>query len=239
MKRKERPPLAARIAQAAEATLAAQDHVSLIDVMERIGWLYPGGARRWQTGQVECLEALVQSNPARIAEVIDLLGAWAIERRLTPSEASYVARSPDRRTLRFSASGDQELERRYRTHWLAASLTDKQQRRAMERSDQAPELVVTQPLHRDWACHRCNGTGDLLIMEPPGPTCLRCAGLDDLEFLPSGDATLSRRAKARSERHAVVVRFSRSRKRYERQGLLVEATVLAEVRRELGHTADE
>ena len=28
------------------------------------------------------------------------------------------------------------------------------------------------------------GTGDLLMMEDPGPACLRCVGLDDLEFLP-------------------------------------------------------
>jgi hypothetical protein len=45
---------------------------------------------------------------------------------------------------------------------------------------------------------------------------------------------LTRRAKAKSERHAVVVRFSKSRRRYERQGLLVEPQqVLADVERAL------
>ena len=38
---------------------------------------------------------------------------------------------------------------------------------------------------------------------------------------------LTRRAKAKSARHAVVVRFSRSRRRYERQGLLVEPKALS------------
>lgn len=64
-------------------------------------------------------------------------------------------------------------------------------------------------------------------MENPGPAC----DLDDLEFLPTGDALLSRRAKAKSPRYAVVVRFSRSRRRYERQGLLVESEALAEAQR--------
>ena len=64
-------------------------------------------------------------------------------------------------------------------------------------------------------------------MEDAGPACLRCAGLDDLEFLPAGDALLTRRAKAKSARFAVVVRFSRTRGRYERRGLLVEAQGLA------------
>jgi hypothetical protein len=94
--------------------------------------------------------------------------------------------------------------------------------------------VVIMPLNHEWKCDRCGGTGDLLMMEKPGPACLRCLGLDDLEFLPSGDALLTRRVKARSERHAVVVRFSRSRRRHERQGLLVEPQALAAVRRELG-----
>ena len=38
----------------------------------------------------------------------------------------------------------------------------------------APELVVIHPLNTAWTCHRCGGTGDLLMMEHPGPACLRC-----------------------------------------------------------------
>lgn len=71
-------------------------------------------------------------------------------------------------------------------------------------------------------------------MEEPGPSCLSCAGLAALEFLPSGDAALSRRAKASSKVHAVVVRFSRARKRYEQQGLLVEPEALREAERQTG-----
>ncbi len=40
------------------------------------------------------------------------------------------------------------------------------------------------------------------------------------------EVALSCKAKAASATHAVVVRFSRSRKRYERQGLLVEPAAL-------------
>ena len=92
---------------------------------------------------------------------------------------------------------------------------------------------MIRPLNDKWTCHRCGGTGDFLVMENPGPACLRCVGLDDLEFLPAGDALLTRRAKAKSARSAVVVRFSRSRRRYERQGLLVEAAALTDAQQEL------
>src|SRR5882672_9178233 len=60
-----------------------------------------------------------------------------------------------------------------------------------ERTRPACDLVVVQPLNREWKCHRCGKTGDLLMMENPGPACLICVGLNDLEFLPAGDAPLS------------------------------------------------
>jgi hypothetical protein len=109
----------------------------------------------------------------------------------------------------------------------------RKRQRLAEKASRAPELVVIRPLNSLWTCHRCGGTGDLLVMDNPGPACLRCVGLDDLEFLSAGNALLTRRAKAKSVRHAVVVRFSKSRGRYERQGLLLEPQALAEVRQNL------
>lgn len=55
-----------------------------------------------------------------------------------------------------------------------------------------------------------------------GALCLSCADLDHLIFLPSGDAALTRRSRKYSTLSAVVLKWSRARKRYERQGLLVE-----------------
>jgi hypothetical protein len=55
-----------------------------------------------------------------------------------------------------------------------------------------------------------------------GALCLSCADLDHLVFLPSGDAALTRRARKHSTLSAVVLKWSRARKQYERQGLLVE-----------------
>ena len=97
--------------------------------------------------------------------------------------------------------------------------------RSAEAQNPTPDLVVIQPL-RDWACAECRESGDLLIMDEPGPLCLACADLDHLVFLPAGDAALTRRAKKSSGLSAVVVRWSRTRKRYERQGLLVEDAAL-------------
>src|SRR2546430_7796964 len=68
--------------------------------------------------------------------------------------------------------------------------------------------------------------GSFLTMENGGSICLECADLDHLEYLPRGNAALTRRSGKYSALRAVVVRFSRSRGRYERQGLLVEPAAL-------------
>jgi hypothetical protein len=93
------------------------------------------------------------------------------------------------------------------------------------------DLVVISPL-KGWACAECSGSGDYLLMEDAGPLCLRCADIGHLVFLPRGDAALTRRAKKASGLAAVVVRFSRSRRRYERQGILVEEEALEQAERE-------
>ena len=231
--RKNRRPLVDRVVSAAEAVLAAQKYVSPIDVLLGIGWLDANSLKRWRQGQIDCLEHAVQTNLPRISEAMRLFRSWAKDKGLLPSETHYVARTPQRQTLRFSRSGDPTIERLYRTHWVSPQLSERKRERLAEKASRAPELVVIQPLHTDWTCHRCGGSGDLLIMESPGPACRRCAGLDDLEFLSAGDALLTRRVTAKSARRAVVVRFSKTRRRYERQGLLVEPQALREAQREL------
>jgi len=58
------------------------------------------------------------------------------------------------------------------------------------------------------------------------------ADFDHLEYVPRGAAARTRRAKKYSGLSAVVVRFSRSRGRYERQGILVEASALERAEKE-------
>jgi hypothetical protein len=223
-----------RVIKAAEAALAVQKYVSPVDVLVGIGWLDPGAVKRWRQGQVGYLEAAVQTNLSRISEAMKLFRSWAGAKGLIPSETAYVARASSRPHLRFSKSGNPAIEKLYRTHWVSPELSENKRKRLAESASRPPELVVIQPLQDAWTCHRCGGTGGLLIMETPGPACLRCAGLGDLEFLSAGDALLTRRTKAKSPRHAVVVRFSKTRGRYERRGLLVEPQALAEAQRELG-----
>ncbi len=89
---------------------------------------------------------------------------------------------------------------------------------------------------RDSSCEECGeslGRGAwITLVEDKGALCLSCADLDHLVFLPSGNTALTRRARKHSVLSAVVLKWSRARKRYERQGLLVEARALEQAERE-------
>ncbi len=80
--------------------------------------------------------------------------------------------------------------------------------------------------NRNSTCGECQselGRGAWIRLEQEkGVLCLSCADLEHLWFLPSGDAALTRRSKKYSNLWAVVLKWSKARKRYERQGLLVE-----------------
>jgi hypothetical protein len=94
-----------------------------------------------------------------------------------------------------------------------------------QRAPKPADLVAVAPI-KEWTCAECGGTGDFLVMDDVGPLCLTCADLDHLVFVPAGDAALSRRARKASSLSAVVVRWSRNRRRYERQGILAEEPAL-------------
>jgi hypothetical protein len=221
------PSLRQRIVDAAQAELAESRSVAPIDVFCRVGWLTQNHLDYWRQGRSEHLEPLRTVRPEKLAAAMDALQGWARERGLRPSETAYVSATRDRRPLRF-VGGDEATEQVFRTHWISAELSDAQRERVVERQNRPPDLLVILPV-RDWTCTGCGREdGDFLMMEDAGPLCLTCADLDTLVFLPAGDATLTRRAKKASGLSAVVVRWSRSRKRYERQGILVEEAALRE-----------
>ena len=109
-----------------------------------------------------------------------------------------------------------------------------------DQSSKAEEIVVFDNL-RETVCGECAaeiGRGDLLRVENERALCMTCADLAHLAFLPSGDAALTRRSTKYSTLRVVVVRFSRSRGRYERQGVLVEEPALERAERECLADAD-
>lgn len=106
-----------------------------------------------------------------------------------------------------------------------------------------PQTGTTEGPRVVWITHKsgehCGGCaaelfrGDFLqITREEGIRCMACAGLADLVYLPAGDQALTRRALAASPLSAIVVKFSRHRKRSERQGILVAAAAIETAKQE-------
>ncbi|MDK1082249.1 MAG: DUF2293 domain-containing protein [Anaerolineae bacterium] len=89
--------------------------------------------------------------------------------------------------------------------------------------------------NRESHCEDCNinlERGDFIFLDKQKIYCLECADLSHLEYLPAGDAALTRRSKKYSELHATVYQWSSARKRSERQGVLVEYDALEKAQAE-------
>jgi hypothetical protein len=84
--------------------------------------------------------------------------------------------------------------------------------------------------NRESKCTACGETlgrsAWITLQGERGAVCLTCADLDHLVFLPSGDTALTRRSRKHSGLSAIVLRWSRARRRYERKGILVESEAL-------------
>ncbi|HEV2690222.1 MAG TPA: DUF2293 domain-containing protein, partial [Bryobacteraceae bacterium] len=237
----KKPTLEQRVVRSAEAALTQQQYVSAIDVLTRMGLLAPTHVENWRKGRVDFLEQMIQGNPNKISRSMETFRRWALEKGLQPSETRYVRSTREGNVdLRFSASGDPEIEKSYRTHYVSPDLSETKRQKLVERQSKAPDPVVFE-IVRDSQCSECGTelpSDSFLYMEGGQPLCLACARMGDLEYLPAGDAALTRRATKYSGRKAVAVRFSRSRGRYERQGILVEPAALEKAEQECTLDAD-
>jgi hypothetical protein len=108
-----------RVQAAAAAALNRNRFVAPIDVLTGLGWLRPQHAEAWRRGRVPYLERVTVASLSKLSRALRILRRWAERSELQPRETVYVSRTNGRRRLRFTKTGDQNLERAYRTHWVS------------------------------------------------------------------------------------------------------------------------
>lgn len=229
-----------RVHRAAEQCLERDGAVGPLELLQQMLFLQPVHFQGWQKGNpyYAALEPHIQCGPAKLEKTYQHFQAWVRQRGLVPVEVPYRRWTPGGpEILPVTADGDVARERFFRTRYAPAEQTEKKAKKLRDKLDKAPELVVYELTSPASQCSQCQAEilkGSLLFLKQNQPLCLACADLDQLVFLPSGDAALTRRARKYSSLSAVVVRFSRARKHYERQGTLVTPDALAQAERECG-----
>jgi hypothetical protein len=226
--------LQTRVAQAAEVVLKRNGSVGPLDLLVEMRWLQLSHLENWRKGNPEHanLHSWIQVGAGKLEKSLDHFRDWVQQNHLQPIAADYTRRGPGGvEVLRVTDCGDPGAETFFKTHYAPGHLSPKQSARLEKKLKKTPDLVVFQKVSDEGNCGECQTellSGDFMMLEKGQPLCLTCADLDYLVFLPAGNMALSRRARKHSQLAAVVVRFSRSHNRYERQGLLVTEPALTQ-----------
>jgi hypothetical protein len=126
---------------AADHCLKTKGHMALADVFLQMGKLTRENHEDWHFGRVAYLERVIELNLSQISAVCRVVHASARRGQLKASWTAYVkwgkgARPP----LRFTKSGDPQLERLWATHYLAPRPA-----RIAETRPPAPSLEKVEP----------------------------------------------------------------------------------------------
>ncbi len=234
-----------RVIAAAEVVLQREGVVGPLELLQQIGFLHDSHVQQWRKGNENYsdLESHIQCGEKKLAETWRHFHEWVRDKKLQPIEASYVGASRfGAEPLRITTDGDPEREQFFRTQYRPADLSRAKKQRLEKKLNKTPDLTVFQLTSDRSECSECGVEmlrGELLFLEKQQPLCLTCADMDHLEFLPSGDTALTRRSRKHSPLVAIVVKFNRSRRRYERQGILATSDAIARAEAECADDADE
>lgn len=242
MGRSDGVPLKERVIRAAQCVLDVKGYVAPIELLKQMGMLPPSIARAWEKGVHDCLEPRIQCGSKKLGQTYSMFREWAREQNLVQVQATLRTSGRDQsHELRVTKDADSEMEAFFRTHYAPADITPRKLESLKKKLNKPPDLVVFMTVRESLICEECGDDltrGDFLFLEKEKSLCLRCADLDYLEFLPSGDAAMSRRARKHSPLATVVVQFNRRRKRYERRGILATPAAIEQAEKECLSDAD-
>lgn len=239
-----------RVTESAEAVLERSGAVGPLELLEQIEFLSYAHVREWKKGNpyYDAIAAHIQCGQEKLEKTYKIFFEWVAEKKLEPFEVTYTSASRSgAQPLKIATDGDPETETFFRTHFRPANLTPVKKQKLEKKLSKTPDLVVFQLSGKSSTCVACSTElhkGDFIFLEKregraeQEPLCLTCADMDQLEFLPSGDAAMTRRSKKLSPLSAIVLRFSRSRKRYERQGILVTSASIDAAEEQCAADAD-
>jgi hypothetical protein len=236
MGNKQPRELKERVEQAADAVLKSSGSVGPLELLLQMGLLVPSHFTSWKKGIIPALESVIQGSPEKLMKSFHHFHQWAENRGMKPVKVPYLRNTPGGEiSLPVTLGNDTVLEDFFHTHYIPNDLSAVKTGRTIAKMSKPQDIVVFETASQSVICTECKTElfkGNFLFMENRQPLCLSCADLDHLEFLPSGDAALTRRARKYSGLSAVVVRFARARNRYERQGLLVEPEAIEKAEQE-------
>ena len=94
-------------------------YICSVDILLGLNYLAKSDYEKWRNGQVGCLEEICQINLSKLSTISKIIRQVATKMNLEPSLTVYTkfGKGPKRR-LRFSKSGNSNIENAYSTHFI-------------------------------------------------------------------------------------------------------------------------
>ncbi|MDF2925816.1 MAG: hypothetical protein K0R57_4730 [Paenibacillaceae bacterium] len=114
-----RQELRTKVRLVVDALVLEKGFVSPLDVFLRLGKITPKLVEEWRFGRVPYLERVLHGNLSQFSYIISLIREKAREVGWKPSYTAYMrwGKGP-KQPLRFSKSGDRNIELHYATHFV-------------------------------------------------------------------------------------------------------------------------
>ncbi len=118
-----------KVVRAVEAILAKSDVVTPLDVFVQLELLSKADVESWRFGRVPYLEKVMHCNLSKASRILRILLLHVHDLNMRPSRTAYMKWGKGTRTpLRFSKTGDPNLEEAYSRHFLTPGLESKKRR---------------------------------------------------------------------------------------------------------------
>jgi hypothetical protein len=112
-------PMFPRIERAVAEQLAEGNVVAPVDVLVGMGLLRTDHLEDWRRGRIAYLERVITCNLSRVSRILRIMRIHAHDLDLKPSFTVYNRHGKGpRQRLRFSKTGDANLESAYATHFV-------------------------------------------------------------------------------------------------------------------------
>ena len=108
-----------RVKKAAGKILAREDVLTPIDILIEMGRLSKNNYEAWRKGQVPYLERVIEGNLSKANRILHIIGFHAHDLNMVPRQTVYHQWGKGKkRMLRFSRSGDPNLEKAYSRYYI-------------------------------------------------------------------------------------------------------------------------
>lgn len=99
--------------------IQAKGYVCMIDILLGLDYLSRDDLKEWRFGKIEYLEKVCIVNLGKISSIHKMFRNSALELELCPSYTGYSRYGKGiPQKLRFSKSGDKQIEDNYSTHYI-------------------------------------------------------------------------------------------------------------------------